>query len=475
MRHLLFPVLLLAACGAPKKNLVVDGPPPLVAASDPKLVTLEAALGNPYAPPDKDLDVIARFRVDTSDLPGKARPALRLTLVMDTSGSMEGEAIARAREAALTMVDRLEPGDRFALVVFNSKAEVLVPTTVMDGTNRESVRDKIKAIEATGTTDMAGGLSAALGQAAAGLDTQIINRIVLLSDGIPNDPAPILGLAGQAQSYGVPITALGIGLEFDETLLASIARTSGGTFEYIEKNEEVVEVFAKEVLRMKRLVARQMYLQVQPGPGVTIQGVIGFAPQVSGRGIYVTLGDLSQGERRDVLVRMRVKGHRAEARVELADATLTFQDAVQNAGSLTRNLFVSMRTTEDQALIDRSHDSEIERAAARAELGAAVVQAIALARGGNVDQARTVLDAAEPLARQRAKNFDDAELRLQLAELAPLRKALPTLVPPPPPPVLAGAAAAYPEPPQATPEEARAVRAAHDHGMKPTQPAPRDR
>src|SRR5687767_14665337 len=148
---------------------------------------------------------------------------------------MEGKAIDAAREAALAILDELEPGDFFALVVFHSRTEVLVPTTLIGkGQDLEGERARIREIQATGTTDMTGGLTAAIGQAAAGINNQQINRIVLLSDGIPNDPAQILALAQQSLSYGVPITALGIGLEYDETLLGAIAKTAGGTFHQIK-------------------------------------------------------------------------------------------------------------------------------------------------------------------------------------------------------------------------------------------------
>jgi Ca-activated chloride channel family protein len=480
MRPLYSLMLLAAACGPPKKIEVPPPPPPVIAASDPQLVTLEAAFGNKYAMADQDADVVARLRIDTRDLPAKERPPLRLTLVMDTSGSMEGKAIDAAREAALAILDELDAGDFFSLVVFHSRTEVLVPTMLIgkDKADLEGVRARIRDIQATGTTDMQGGLTAAIGQAATGIDTQKINRIVLLSDGIPNDPAQILALAQQSQSYGVPITALGIGLEYDETLLGAIARTSGGTFHQIKSNEDVMTAFKSEVLRMKRLVARQMVLQIVPGPGVAIQGVIGLQAQPSGRGVYVTLGDLSQGERRDVLVKMKVKGHRPEARIEIADAVLTFQDAVQNAGSLSRNLFLSILSTSDKALFEGNKDKDIEKAAARAELSHAVVTAIAYARSGQVDAAEKLLDDAETRARLVVGNGADPVFRQQLAELRPLRKALPTLAPPPPPPPSVVAGKPQPRPPapmvEATEDDKAAVRNAHDTATKPSQPEPRN-
>ncbi|HTM20502.1 MAG TPA: VWA domain-containing protein [Kofleriaceae bacterium] len=478
MRPLYSLALLAAACGSTKHPVLEPPPPPppaVVAASDPQLVTMVAAFGNKYTMADQDGDVFARLRIDTRDLPSAERPPLRVVLAMDTSGSMEGEAIDRARAAAMSILGELENGDELAAVVFHSRTEVLVPMTKVTAANRDDIRAKLEAIQATGTTDMSGGLSAAMAQATAGFDPQHINRIVLLSDGIPNDPTPILGQAQAAASYAIPITTLGMGLEYDETLMGAIAKASGGTFHQIKNNDEVIAAFKNEVLRMKRLVARQMVLQLQPGPGVTIQGVVGLNPQASGRGVYVTLGDLSQGERRDVLVKLHVKGHRPDARVELADAILTFQDAVQNAGSLSRSLFLSVLATADKKKLEEGKDSDVEKAAARAELSEAVLSAIAFARAGAVDQARMVLDAAEPRARAAFRAGGDETLGKQLGELAPLRRALPNLAPPPPPPVVVAGkpqATPPPQPRPETPEDAKAVRDAHEEAMKPSQPMP---
>ena len=80
-----------------------------------------------------------------------------------------------------------------------------------------------------------------------------------------------------------------------------------------------------------------------------------------------------------------------------------------------------------------SRDPQIELQFARALADAATVDAIALARGGQLAAANVVIDRAEPEARLAAKQFDDADLRAQAEGLVKLRKALPTLGPAPQP------------------------------------------
>src|SRR2546421_5472 len=82
---------------------------------------------------------------------------------------------------------------------------------------------RIAAIQARGTTDLAGGLQAALAQVQPYAAAETISRVVLLGDGEPNEAAPILPLAQQAAAQQIAITTLGLGIDYDETLMGRIA------------------------------------------------------------------------------------------------------------------------------------------------------------------------------------------------------------------------------------------------------------
>jgi len=60
---------------------------------------------------------------------GKARPkAAAFCLVLDRSGSMNGEPLAKAKQAALLAVRNLRPEDNFGMVIFDDEAQVIVPS-----------------------------------------------------------------------------------------------------------------------------------------------------------------------------------------------------------------------------------------------------------------------------------------------------------------------------------------------------------
>ncbi|MEM6991718.1 MAG: VWA domain-containing protein [Myxococcota bacterium] len=241
----------------------------------PDLVALDAAATHRYIKAGKAGEVVTRLRITTDAQTDKPRPPANIGLIVDTSASMKGEAIEQARQAALTMLDGLEEGDRFSVVSFGSTATVLVPSVEVSDETTAEIRAAIEGMEAVGTTALARGLAASFEQVRPHVRQDTVSRMVLLSDGVPNDPAPIRGLAQQAASQSISIAALGLGVDFDETLLADIASSSGGRFHFIEDTDQVAAMFRDEVLHIDRLVAVGSMMTLTGGPGVTITEVLG--------------------------------------------------------------------------------------------------------------------------------------------------------------------------------------------------------
>ena len=182
--------------------------------------------------------------------------------------------------------------------------------------SRKLLRDKLGAMKAQGTTDLAGGLRAALGEVQRSFDPHGINRIVLVGDGVPNNPAGIRELAQSAGSQAIPITALGLGQDYDETLMGAVAQLSGGQFHYVRESGEVASFFKNEVLRLKQVFARNAMLDLTTGPGVRIREVVGEPTSATGTGVRIALGDISRSDVRDLVVKLHADAHRDGAPVD---------------------------------------------------------------------------------------------------------------------------------------------------------------
>jgi Ca-activated chloride channel family protein len=436
----------LIACAPPALRPPAEHAVAVVAAEDhvpavkaEEIVSVEAAPANRFLKADQRGEMVVRLRLGAKALREARRPPINLGLVIDTSGSMEGDAIRDARAASLALLDSLAEGDRLAVVSFNSDTEVLVPSTVLDKASMARIRTQLAGLTARGTTDLAGGLRAGLNEVTQGFQASGINRVVLLGDGVPNDERPIAALAQEAAQKTIPVTVMGLGLDYNETLMNTIAQSSGGHYHFIKESSKVASVFKDEVLRLKQVVARNAILRLVPGPGVTIKEVIGLPTSPNGSGVHATLGDLGEGEQRDVLVRLDVSGRRAGAVVELIDAELSFEDAARGPARLAEKSFLGVRASQDASEIASGRDLDVERSAARALVSARIVQAIALARAGQLAQAQSLLDLGEKEAKTAAKTLEDSELDEKARSIPPLRRSLPSMVEIAPP-----AAALYP-------------------------------
>ena len=189
-------------------------------------------------------------------------------------------------------------------------------------------------------------------------------------------------------------------------------------------------MFTDEVLSFDRLVARGMRLQLSSGPGVEIQQVVGHDQYGAGRDLQLGLGDLAEGDERELHVRLRIGPHADGATVELLDAQLLFEDAVVGAGSLSRDAFVAAKATEDSRDLESGRSAAVELSAARAFTAAATIRIMERARAGDMAGAYEDLDRTEATAKAAAKRFDDEQLTGLTSDLEELRTTLPELKPP---------------------------------------------
>ncbi|MFO0590418.1 MAG: VWA domain-containing protein [Polyangiaceae bacterium] len=412
---LLAAALVSAGCGRP------ETPVPHA----PGAVIADGQLGTPVLLANGQSTVYARIRLSTLPRPQRPRGPVNVALAIDTSGSMEGAPIEEARKAALRMIDALKDGDRLAVVAFHSKTEILLPATELSQEVRGDVKQRVAAMRAQGTTDMAAGLSAAVNQVREHFSNKGVNRVVLLGDGIPNAPGGIVDVAQQAAREGIAVTTLGLGLDYDETLMGQIAQASGGRFRYIEGAEKVADIFAEELAQIDGVYGRNATVVIKAGPGVRIDAVVGGRNSDPSSTVYVPLGDIARGDTRDVVVRMTVTPRKAGVPIELLDAEISFEDALEGAGRQELRVYLGAHTTTLEAEVAKAKNPEVELSAALAEASATTLQALELAKNGRYQRAREMLTSGSQAARAQAEKTPSAELKKHADDMAAVASDMP--------------------------------------------------
>ena len=284
----------------------------------------------------------------------KGRPDLNLSLVLDRSGSMEGEKMLRAREAAMFCVDQMLPTDRLSVVTFDDRIEVLFPSELV--ANKQSMKDLISRVTARGSTALheawvRGGLTVSERMLDRG-----INRVVLITDGLANvgitNTDEIVTQAMGLYQRGVSTSTIGIGADFNEDLLMPMAQSGGGNAWHVVEPDDMQRIFQVELEGLIAQFAHTVSLSLIPADGVRIADVLNdFELTETGR---YRLPNLQAGSPLDIVVQLRVGAEDVGTQMRLLDLRLGFmpQDA-KNAEVLKQAHTVEFATgTEGSEMND---------------------------------------------------------------------------------------------------------------------------
>lgn len=174
---------------------------------------------------------------ETSETKTKPLPR-EVIFVIDTSGSMEGMSIEQARESLALALSRLTPQDRFNVIQFNSYTSKLFPNAVpVNGNTLQEAQRYARSLVATGGTEIAGALDAALTNSD---NPAVIRQVVFMTDGSVGNEDQLFDIIRKKLGDSRLFT-IGIGSAPNSYFMTKAAEFGHGTFTYIGKVEEVNE------------------------------------------------------------------------------------------------------------------------------------------------------------------------------------------------------------------------------------------
>jgi Mg-chelatase subunit ChlD len=234
-----------------------------------------------------------------------------LTLVLDVSGSMRMDSkLEKAKAAISAIVNNLGSGDRLHLITYHSSAKVEFTGGSVD--NRDYLLARIAELTPQSSTNLYAGLEKAEAVLRLQSDRSSTKRIFLFSDGLVNmgvtaRPA-ILRKVEELREKGTTTAAFGIGADYDETLMSSIAEVGHSEFFFIQGQEDMEKVVRVATAGFRNLFATDAEFRITPMSIVSDLHVFG-QQSIQGdrdRSIRIKLGDLLSEETRTVLVDIKL-------------------------------------------------------------------------------------------------------------------------------------------------------------------------
>jgi len=207
------------------------------------------------------------------------RLSLNLCLVIDRSTSMQGARLEHVKGAAHQIIDELRDDDALAVVAFHDRAEVVLPSQL--GVNRARAKAKISTIWASGGTEILQGIQAGLAELEKRHSKQITSHLILLTDGQTyGDEEDCIAEARRAGAQRIGITAMGIGEDWNDTLLDEIAAQSGGVSAYIASPGQVRALLQQRVRGLGSVFAQGLTLETRCAEGVWVESAFRLSPSL---------------------------------------------------------------------------------------------------------------------------------------------------------------------------------------------------
>ncbi|MEO1231939.1 MAG: VWA domain-containing protein [Myxococcota bacterium] len=403
---------------------------------------LLAALGAPSAAPPFALDVeLARPVLSTETAPGQAanvlrvsleglesalagptngRPPVNLALVLDRSGSMRGQKLLRARQAARMLVERLGPEDVLSLVAYDGSVEVLVPATRVD--DRRVFLDALEGLRAGGSTALFSGVSRGLAEVRRFVDPARVDRVVLLSDGQanvgPSAPSELGRLGAAAAKEGISISTIGLGLGYNEDLMARLAGASDGNHGFAESAADLAALFDAELQEAISVVAEAIELKITPASGWKVTSSLGRPVEIYPSYATAKLVQLPAHAPKYFLMAMAGPTPSASGqRQPVATVEVTARRTSDGQPVRTQTQ-VFVRYTSDLAEANRNENQEVAVSAVEASALQTNRAAVSLRDRGLIDQAKDLLQQNATYLEENADRYRSSKLRAYSQENA---------------------------------------------------------
>lgn len=245
----------------------------------------------------------------------KEHVPLNISVVLDRSGSMEGDKLNYTKEALKYVVNNLDSRDVISIVLYDTDVEVFLSPQRLE--DKEGLLKRIDKIATAGSTNLEGGIRKGyelVKSAKKLLRSEMINRVLLLSDGLANvgisDPEALSSITKHFfEEDHISISTFGVGNDYNENLMAKIALQGGGLYYFIYSPEKLPSIFNEELKGMSKVIAKNTILKIKfPEDQLTYDRTYAFNSNLKGNVLEISFNDLFAEEQKAILISFKTKG-----------------------------------------------------------------------------------------------------------------------------------------------------------------------
>ena len=318
--------------------------------------------------------------------PREHRLPVNIAFVLDRSGSMQGDAkFPLAVEAVRQALALLTDIDRFSLVVFDDRVDVIARSTFATPDAKRAALRALEQVEPRQSTDLCAGWMRGCEQLSEFIAPGTVTRALLLTDGQANsgetDHDTLARHAAELRRRGITTSAFGVGADFDERLLGDITREGGGNFYFVRTAEQIPDLVTSELGEALEVVLPNATLTVTVPPGATARLMHSFRSTRTPH-LTIELGDLVSAQQLELVIRV-------ECPAGTIGDTVRVTAALGNEAHASHDFTFASHEANDAEPRNR----RVDRAVAKIYAARARAEATEANRQHEFDHARDILQA----------------------------------------------------------------------------------
>jgi Ca-activated chloride channel family protein len=376
------------------------------------LVNCRVEIDRDVLPADGPQIAIVKVTLDAPPPPERIeRPAVNLSIVLDRSGSMAGQKLEKAKQAAIEALRHLAPQDIFSVVVYDHRVETIVPA--QSARRVEWIESRIKRIQSGGNTALFGGVSQGAAEVRKNLSREFVHRIILLSDGLanvgPSSPEDLGRLGAALIKEDISVTTVGVGMDYNEDLMTSLSQNSDGNAYFVESSRDLPRIFAAELGDVLSIVAKKVELLIECPEGVRPLSIIGREGRIRGRRVELFMNQLYGSQEKYALVEVEITGGRSGEKKDIALAQVSYENPFTQQKETSAGRAIA-RFSKDRNKVRKSANINVYREYQLNLNAMAQEKAITLSDKGRKKEAVEELRTSADQLRTLGEEYDDAKL-----------------------------------------------------------------
>ncbi len=220
--------------------------------------------------PFRSANNLLRVGVKGRRLGREEKRSLMLTILLDSSGSMETpERMPLAHKAILALLAKLPDGDSVTILTCSDRTRKLFSGSAWENpATFQSAEKQLNEIRCQGATNLEDGIVKAFESAASDFKPDGENRVVIISDGIANlgsgNATEILKRVSENRGRGIRCSVIGVGRSsYNDTLLEAMANRGDGQYSFLDSEQSIDESFVNDLENSFNTIASDVKIQVE--------------------------------------------------------------------------------------------------------------------------------------------------------------------------------------------------------------------